>query len=60
MEQKIKEAAEFLSKVFEGDHKATANIIVAEAELDIKTICNYLDVVVECSEKLKKELLSNG
>lgn len=59
MEQKIKEAAKFLSKVFEGDYKATANIIVAETELDVKTICNYLDVVVECAEKLKKGL-ENG
>jgi len=60
MEQKIREAAKFLSKIFEGDYKATANIIVAEAELDVKTICNCLDAVVEYAEKLKKELKNNG
>lgn len=59
MEQKIKEAAKFLSKVFEGDYKATANIIVAEAELDVKTICDCLDAVEKYAEKLKKEL-KNG
>lgn len=60
MEQKIKEATKFLSKVFDGDYKATANIIVAEAELDIKTICNCLDSVIDYAEKLKKELGANG
>lgn len=59
MGQKIKEATKFLSKVFEGDYKATANIMVAEAELDVKTICDCLDAVVEYSEKLKKGL-ENG
>ena len=59
MGQKIREATTFLAKVFEGDYNATANIIVAEAELDVKTICNCLDAVVEYAEKLKKEL-ENG
>ena len=59
MEQKVKEAVRFLSKVFDGDYKATANIIVAEAELDVKTICNYLGSVIDYAEKLKKEL-ENG
>lgn len=59
MEEKIKEAAKFLSKIFEGDYNATANIIVAEAELDIKTICDCLDAVIEYAEKLKKGL-ENG
>lgn len=59
MEQIIREAVNFLLKVFEGDYKATANIIVAHAELDIKTICNGLDAVVEYAEKLKKGL-ENG
>ena len=59
MEQKIREAGRFLLKVFEGDYNATANIIVAEAELDVKTICNCLDAVVEYVEKLKKGL-ENG
>lgn len=60
MEQKIREAAKFLSKIFEGDYKATANIIVAEAEMDVKTICNCLDAVSEYAKKLKKELKNNG
>ena len=59
MEQKIKEAVNFLLKVFEGDYKATANIIVAHAEFDVKTIANGLDAVSEYVEKLKKEL-KNG
>jgi len=59
MEQKIEEAAKFLLKVFDGDYKATANIIVAELELDVKTICNCLDSVSKYAEKLKKEL-ENG
>ena len=59
MEQKVKEAVRFLSKVFDGDYKAIANIIVAEAELDVKKICDCLDSVIDYAEKLKKEL-ENG
>ena len=56
MEKKIKEAVSFLSKVFEGDYKSLAKIVVAESESDIDTIINCLDEVEKNISKLKNEL----